>query len=142
LRADHRGIGGGVVLRSDFNDIAADDLEALETVQDRLGLARREAAGFGRAGSRRLGQIARPHRRKCRLALLRDRIISRVQLVAETRRRIFGRGFWLRSAAICVSVTAAIAAVLATADRCGRYSPSSLCEPSRTSSRLTASGLR
>jgi hypothetical protein len=40
LRADHRGVGCGVVLRGDLDDVAADDVEALEAVQDRLGLAR------------------------------------------------------------------------------------------------------
>jgi hypothetical protein len=39
LRADHRGVGGGVVLRGDLDDVAADDVEALGAVQNGLGLA-------------------------------------------------------------------------------------------------------
>ena len=53
LRADHRGVGGGVVFRGHLDDVAADDVEALEAVQDRLGLARGQAAGLGGAGAGR-----------------------------------------------------------------------------------------
>jgi hypothetical protein len=47
LRADHRGVGGGVVLGGYLDDVAADDVEAFEAVQDRLGLAWGQAAGLG-----------------------------------------------------------------------------------------------
>src|SRR5260221_7563734 len=44
-------MAGPVVLWGDLHDVAADDVDALEAAQDRLRLARREAAGLGRAGT-------------------------------------------------------------------------------------------
>src|ERR1700730_6212623 len=46
LRADHRGVGGRVVLRGDLDDIAADEVDAGEAAQDRLRLAGRQTAGL------------------------------------------------------------------------------------------------
>ena len=51
LGADHCGVGGRVVLRGDLDDVAANEIEAGEAAQDRLRLARREAAGLGCPGA-------------------------------------------------------------------------------------------
>src|SRR5688500_4421160 len=52
LRSGMRSIGGRIVLRSDLDHIAADDVDALQPAQDRLGLARHQAAHLRRAGAR------------------------------------------------------------------------------------------
>src|SRR5882724_6411027 len=57
LGADHRGVAGRVVLRRDLDHVAADDVDALEAMQDRLGLARGETAGLRCPGAGREGRI-------------------------------------------------------------------------------------
>src|SRR5208282_4053685 len=52
LGADHCGVAGRVVLRRYFDDIAADEVDALKAVQDCLRLARCETARFRCAGTR------------------------------------------------------------------------------------------
>jgi hypothetical protein len=52
-------VGGGVVLRRHLDEVAADDVDAREAAQDRLGLARGQAADLGRAGARREGRVER-----------------------------------------------------------------------------------
>ena len=48
---------GRVVLRRDLDDIAADDVDALQAVQDRLSLARGQASSLRRSGARREGRV-------------------------------------------------------------------------------------
>src|SRR5258705_12486420 len=57
LRTDHCGVAGRVVLRGDLDDIAADDVDASEAAQDRLRLARRQAARLRRAGAGGEGRV-------------------------------------------------------------------------------------
>ena len=52
LRADLRGVGRRIVLRRDFDHVAADDVETGQAAQDAEHFARREPADFGRAGAR------------------------------------------------------------------------------------------
>ena len=57
LRAGMRRVGGRVILRRDLDDVAADDVEALEAAQQLQHLARRQAADLRRAGAGREGRI-------------------------------------------------------------------------------------
>ena len=57
LRAGMRGVGGGIVLRRDLDDVAADDVEALQAAQDFQHFARGQPADFRRAGARREGRV-------------------------------------------------------------------------------------
>src|SRR6476620_6688217 len=57
LRPGMRGIGGGVILWCDLHHVAADEIDALQAAQNRLRLARGEAANLWRAGARREGRV-------------------------------------------------------------------------------------
>jgi hypothetical protein len=52
LRTDLRGVGRRIVLRRDFDHVAADDRRDRQAAQDAEHFTRREPADFGRAGAR------------------------------------------------------------------------------------------
>ena len=90
LRPGVGGVGRGVVLRRDLDDVAADDIEPLEPAQDRLRLARRQAADLGRAGAGREGRVERVDvERQVDRPLATPRAPSRSP--ADTRSRRFPR---------------------------------------------------
>ena len=51
------GIGRGVILRRDFDDVTADEVDALEAAQEFQHFARRQAADFRRTCAGRKGRI-------------------------------------------------------------------------------------